>query len=44
MSVFEKANEIVAQMIGLASVSLGDLIGGVFMSLALFFVDLILGL
>jgi hypothetical protein len=43
MSIFEKANEVVSQFAGFATVSLGDLVGSVFMKLVTFFVNLLLG-
>ena len=44
MSIFEKANEIVGQVTGFATVSLTDVISSVFMRVVMFFVDLLLGL
>lgn len=44
MSYLEKANEIAGQVAGFASVSLGDLVGSVFMQMVMFFVELLLGL
>jgi len=43
MSVLDKANEIIAQISGFATVSLGELIGSTFMRLVMFFVELLLG-
>lgn len=44
MSVLEKANEVVGQVAGFATVSLTDIIGSAFMRLVMFFVELLLGL
>jgi len=44
MSVFEKANEVVTQIAGFATVSLTDALGSVFMLFVMFFLDLLLGL
>lgn len=44
MSIFEKANEILGQVVGYATVSLGDIIGSTFMRLVMFFIELLLGL
>jgi len=43
MSLLDKANEIVGQIAGFATVSLTEVIGSVFMRLVLFFVELLLG-
>lgn len=43
MSVLDKANEIIGQIAGFATVSLSDVIGSVFMRLVLFFVEFLLG-
>lgn len=43
MFILEKANEIISQAAGFATVSLGDLIGSAFMRMVMFFVDLLLG-
>jgi len=43
MSVLDKANEIIGQITGFATVSLSDAIGSVFMRLVLFFVEFLLG-
>ena len=43
MPTLDKANEIVGQIAGFATVSLTDVIGSVFMRLVLFFVELLLG-
>ena len=44
MTILEKANEIVTQIAGFATVSITDIIGSLFMRVVLFFVDLLLGL
>ncbi len=44
MSIFEKANEVVGQVAGFATMSLTDTIGSAFMRLVMFCVELLLGL
>ena len=44
MRILEKANEIVGQVAGFATMSLSDVIGSAFMRLVTFFVNLLLGL
>jgi len=44
MFIFEKANEIVGQIAGFATVSLSDAIGSLFMRTVMFFIELLLGL
>lgn len=44
MSYLEKANEVVGQVAGFATMSLTDVIGSAFMRLVTFFVNLLLGL
>ena len=43
MSIFEKANEMIEQLVGLASLTTSDLIGSLFMRVVMFFIDLLLG-
>lgn len=44
MAILEKANEIIAQIAGFATISITDIVGSLFMRVVLFFVDLLLGL
>lgn len=43
MKYFENVNEIAAQMSGIASVSLGDVAGSLFMHVVSFFLNVLLG-
>jgi len=43
MSVLDKANEIIGQIAGFASISIAESIGNLFVSLVLFFVEFLLG-
>ena len=44
MLILEKATEIVEQITGFSMVSITDVIGNVFISTVMFFLDLMLGL
>lgn len=43
MLILEKANEIVGQFAGFATVSITDVLGSAYMRLVMFFVELLLG-
>lgn len=43
MWVLDKANEIVGQIAGFASISIAEAVGNLFISLVLFFVEFLLG-
>jgi hypothetical protein len=44
MNVIERANELVGQIAGFATMSLTEILGTAFMRVVMFFVDLMLGL
>lgn len=44
MNVIERANELVGQVAGFATMSLTEILGTAFMRVVMFFVDLMLGL